>query len=82
MVNAQDTDAPLDRGRPRSSRWIQKKWPGFLRSGILLLDDNVRPHSEMALQNLFATLGCEHIYYPTYGPDLAPSDFHLFSALK
>ncbi|GFX41442.1 hypothetical protein TNCV_3489831 [Trichonephila clavipes] len=51
QVNGQDIDTPLGRGRSRSSRWIRKKWPGLLRSGVLLLDDNARPHSVMAMQN-------------------------------
>ncbi|GFT04507.1 histone-lysine N-methyltransferase SETMAR [Trichonephila clavipes] len=45
-------------------------------------DDNARPHLAMAMQNHIATLGWEHLHHPPYSPDLAPRDFHLFSALK
>ncbi|GFT88334.1 hypothetical protein TNCV_5074351 [Trichonephila clavipes] len=45
-----------------------------------LLDDNMRPHSEM--QNRITTLGLKRLHNPPYSPDLAPSDFHLFSTLR
>lgn len=61
---------------------IRKKRPGLLTSGVLLLDDNARPHSARATQNHIATLGWERLDHPPYSPDLAPSDFHLFPALK
>ncbi|GFS90055.1 histone-lysine N-methyltransferase SETMAR [Trichonephila clavipes] len=81
-MNTQDIDTPLGRGRPRLSRWIRKKGPGLLKSGPLLLDDNARPHTVTAMQNHIATLDWEPLHYPPYTPDLAPSDFHLFPALK
>ncbi|GFU96429.1 histone-lysine N-methyltransferase SETMAR [Trichonephila clavipes] len=34
------------------------------------------------MQNPVATLGWERLHKPPYSPDLAPSDFHLFPALK
>jgi histone-lysine N-methyltransferase SETMAR len=32
--------------------------------------------------DLIATFGWEQFNYPTYSPDLAPSDFHVFLHLK
>ncbi|GFW70445.1 histone-lysine N-methyltransferase SETMAR [Trichonephila clavipes] len=81
-VNPQDTDTLLGRGLPQSSRWIRKKCLELLRSGILLLDDNSRPHSATAMQNHFATLSWERLHHSPCSPDLALSDFHLFPALK
>ncbi|GFV81722.1 histone-lysine N-methyltransferase SETMAR [Trichonephila clavipes] len=34
------------------------------------------------MQNHIATLGWERLHHPPYSPDLAPSDFPLFPALK
>ncbi|GFV14019.1 histone-lysine N-methyltransferase SETMAR [Trichonephila clavipes] len=82
QVNLQDTDTPLGAYRPRSSRWIRKKWSELLRSSILLLDDIARPQSATAMQNHIATLGWECLHHLPYSPDLTPSDFHLFPALK
>ncbi|GFW89455.1 histone-lysine N-methyltransferase SETMAR [Trichonephila clavipes] len=61
---------------------MRKKRSGLLKSGLLLLDDNARPHSVMALQNHITTLGLAGLHHPPHSPDLAPSDFHLFPALK
>ncbi|GFX88172.1 histone-lysine N-methyltransferase SETMAR [Trichonephila clavipes] len=58
---------------------IRKKQPRLLKSGVLLLDDNARPHSVTTTQNHIATLGWECLY-PT--SELAPSDFHLFPSWK
>ncbi|GFX12531.1 histone-lysine N-methyltransferase SETMAR [Trichonephila clavipes] len=64
-------------------RAIQNKRCGLLTSGVLLLQDNARPHSAINTQNLIRSFGCEQIDHPPYSPDLAaPSDFHLFRYLK
>ncbi|GFY15653.1 histone-lysine N-methyltransferase SETMAR [Trichonephila clavipes] len=34
------------------------------------------------MQNYIETLDWECLHHPPYSPDLAPSDFHLFPALK
>ncbi|GFX79828.1 histone-lysine N-methyltransferase SETMAR [Trichonephila clavipes] len=61
---------------------IRKKRHGLLGSGVLLLDDNARPHSGTATENHIATLDWERLHHPPYSSDLATSDFHLFPALK
>ena len=61
---------------------IQKKHPGLLKSGILMLDDNTRRYLVMVMQNHIATLGWECQHYLPYSPDLIPSDFHQFTTLK
>jgi hypothetical protein len=43
-----------------------------------MLHNNARPHTTAATQDLIATFGWEHFNHPPYGPDLAPSDFHMF----
>ncbi|GFV71993.1 histone-lysine N-methyltransferase SETMAR [Trichonephila clavipes] len=63
-------------------RAIQNKQRGLLTSGVLLLHDNARPHSDINTQNLIRYFGWEQIDHPPYSPDLSPSDFHLFRYLK
>ncbi|GFT43863.1 histone-lysine N-methyltransferase SETMAR [Trichonephila clavipes] len=58
---------------------IRKKLLRLLKSGVLLLDDNARPHSAKAMQKHIATLIREPLHHPPYSHDLSPSDFHLFS---
>ncbi|GFW54334.1 histone-lysine N-methyltransferase SETMAR [Trichonephila clavipes] len=57
--------------------WI--KQPGLLKSGVLLWNDNARPHSATSMQNHIATLGWERLYQ---SPDLRPCDFLLYPALQ
>ena len=47
-----------------------------------MIHDNARPHTAAATQNLITTFGWEQFDHPSYNPDLAPSDFHLFLHLK
>jgi histone-lysine N-methyltransferase SETMAR len=61
---------------------IRRKRPGLLRSGVLLLHDNARPHVANKIKGLLQGWRWEVIDHPPYSPDLAPSDFHLFGKLK
>jgi histone-lysine N-methyltransferase SETMAR len=62
---------------------IRRKRPGLLTRGVILLDDNARPHTARATQDLIrTTFRWERLEHPPYSPDLAPSDFHLFGPLK
>ncbi|XP_005090595.1 uncharacterized protein LOC101859143 [Aplysia californica] len=54
----------------------------MLSDGVVLLHDNATPHKSAQSQNLVASLGWELLKYPSYSPNLAPSDFHLFLHLK
>ena len=49
---------------------------------ILLQHDNARPHVSLKTQEAITKLGWAVLPHPPYSPDLAPSDFHLFGALK
>jgi hypothetical protein len=42
---------------------------------------NVTPHMAQHTQQWFQQYGWE-VHHPTYSPDLAPSDFHLFGSLR
>jgi histone-lysine N-methyltransferase SETMAR len=45
------------------------------------LHDNAPAHWALATQKKMAYLGVHFLDHPPYSPDLAPSDYHLFSAL-
>ena len=49
----------------------------MLSAGVVLLHDNARPYTARR-----STHWEVFNYHPTYSPDLAPSDFHLFLYLK
>ncbi|UYV61265.1 PRODH, partial [Cordylochernes scorpioides] len=61
---------------------IKRKRPGLLSRKVLLLLDNARPHAARTIQTLLENFKWEIFTHPPYSPDLAPSDFHLFPALK
>ena len=44
--------------------------------------NNARPHAAALTQNLLHEFGWEVLDHPPYSPDLAPSDYHLFTDLK
>ncbi|UYV64634.1 hypothetical protein LAZ67_3001408 [Cordylochernes scorpioides] len=61
---------------------IKRKSPGLLSRKELLGHDNARPHAARTTQTLLENFKWEFFTHPPYSPDLAPSDFHLFPALK
>ena len=50
--------------------------------GVLFLHSNAPTHWALATQKKLAYLGFQCLDHPLYSPDLAPSDYHLFSGLK
>jgi len=63
-------------------RAIQNKRRGLLTSGVCLLHDNARPHTANVTKQLLDSFGWDVLNHPPYSPDLAPSDYHLFTSLK
>jgi hypothetical protein len=61
---------------------IQNKQRGMLSWDVVMLPDNACQHPATATQDLFATFGWEQFDHPSYNPDLAPSDLHVFLHLK
>ena len=49
---------------------------------MLFLHDNAAGHRTLASQKKLAYLGFQCLDHSPYCPDLAPSDYHLFSGLK
>jgi transposase len=54
----------------------------MLTSGVVLLHDNARPHTAAHTRALLGHFDWELFDHPPYSPDLAPSDYHLFTYLK
>ena len=62
---------------------LSKKHPAlFNRKKVILHHDNARPNVSLARQKKIMELGWEVLSHPSYSPDLAPSDYHLFLALQ
>ena len=61
---------------------IKSKRRGLLSTGVLLQQDNARPHTARSTVATIQNLSFECLPHPTYLPDLAPSDFHVFGQLK
>jgi len=60
-------------------RAIENKRRGMLTSGVVLLHDNVRPHTAARAQALLQKFHWDMFDHPPYSPDLAPSDFPVES---
>ncbi|UYV64613.1 hypothetical protein LAZ67_3001318 [Cordylochernes scorpioides] len=61
---------------------IKRKRPGLFSRKVLLVHDNALPHAARTTQTLLENFKWEIFTHPPYSPELAPSDFHLFPALK
>jgi hypothetical protein len=48
----------------------------------MLLHDNAHQHAAARMQVILREFGWEVFEHPAYSPDFAPSDFHMFPALK
>ncbi|KAG5305603.1 SETMR methyltransferase, partial [Acromyrmex insinuator] len=55
---------------------------GMLTAGVSLLHDNARPHVAASTTALLNQFSWDVLTHPPYSPDLAPSDYHLFTKLK
>jgi len=61
---------------------LKLKCHGKVTKGVLFLQDNALTHQAPASQKKLAYLGFQFLEHPPYSPDLAPSDYRLFSGLK
>jgi histone-lysine N-methyltransferase SETMAR len=49
---------------------------------VLLHQDNARPHTSLHTREAITKIQWTALPHPPYSPDLAPSDYHLFSPFK
>lgn len=52
------------------------------RKGVIFHQDNAKPHTSKVTKQFLSELGWELMMHPPYSPDLAPSDYYLFSHLQ
>jgi histone-lysine N-methyltransferase SETMAR len=61
---------------------INEKRRGKLSRGVRLLHGNAPVHTSIAAKAAVQCCGLQELNHPPYSPDLAPSDYFLFSKLK
>jgi histone-lysine N-methyltransferase SETMAR len=61
---------------------LKEKRRGKVIMVVLFLHDNAPTHRALETQKELAYLGLQCIDHPPYSPNLAPSEYHLFSELK
>ena len=54
----------------------------FTKGVVLLHDDDARPHTATRTNPLIKLFKWEIFDHPPYGPDMAPSNYHLFTRMK
>src|SRR5690348_3938656 len=52
------------------------------RKKVILLHDSARPHVAKMIYNKNRAIGLGSLVHPSYSPDLAPTDYHLFRSLQ
>ena len=52
------------------------------RRKVRLHHDNAKPHTSKITRQKLEEFGWEVLPHPSYSPDLAPSDYHLFRSLR
>lgn len=64
-------------------RALREKRPGYEQrhEKLIFLHDNAPPHKSKMVRNYLETLNWEVLPHPAYSPDLAPSDYYLFSSM-
>ena len=61
---------------------IKKKCLELANLKGLMFHHNTRPHTSLITCQKIIDLNWELMPHPTYSPDLAPSDYHLFCSLQ
>ena len=61
---------------------LKEKRRGKVTKGILFLHNNAPAHLALATHKKLAYLGFQCFNHPPYSPDMALSDYHLFTGLK
>ena len=61
---------------------MKKKRRGKLTGGLLFPQDNARVHYKHLSTTTATNCGFKILPYPSYSPDVAPSDYHLFPEME
>jgi hypothetical protein len=82
VTRDQDNVRRVLRNSTKLNRTIQNKRHGMLTYGAVFLRDNELPHTAAPTRSLLEPFNWELFDHPPYSPDLAPSDYLLFTYLK
>jgi hypothetical protein len=52
---------------------------GMLTKSVVILHDNARPHTAARTNALIKIFNWKIFDHPSYSPDLAPNDYHLYT---
>jgi len=75
MINSEKYCSQLDKLKTA----IEQKRPEIAnRKGVVFHQDNARSHVSLITRQKLLELDWDILSYPSYSPDLEPSDFHLF----
>jgi hypothetical protein len=61
---------------------LKEKCRRYVTKGVLFMHDNAPAHRALATQKKLAYLGFQCLDYPSFSPDLASLDSHLFPGRK
>jgi len=61
---------------------LKEKRHGKVTKGVLFLHDNASAQLALATEKKLTYLGLHCLDHPSYSPDLAPLDYHLFLGLR
>jgi [histone H3]-lysine36 N-dimethyltransferase SETMAR len=78
-INAELYCAQLERVQAKIRKPCLRQ---LFRMGVILQQDNARPHIARTTLAKIEQLGWERLVQPPYSPDIAPSDYHLFRSLE
>jgi hypothetical protein len=77
-INAQYYSTLVNEKVKRAIRLKRRK----MQDSVCFLQDNVRPHTAALTIVTLLKLKWDVLPHPSYSPDLAPSDYHLFGPMK
>jgi histone-lysine N-methyltransferase SETMAR len=61
---------------------LKEKRRGKINKGVLFFHQNAPAYQALVTQKKLAYLDFQCLDHPPHSPDLAPSDYHLFSGLR
>ncbi|GFR75311.1 histone-lysine N-methyltransferase SETMAR [Elysia marginata] len=76
-----NSDSYIDTLKRLRARVLRVR-PDMDTGNVLLLHDNAQTHTSIRRRETIASFWCTTLPHPSYRPDLAPSDYHLFGPMK
>ncbi|KAG5318824.1 MOS1T transposase, partial [Pseudoatta argentina] len=65
------------------SQALRQKWPDYAkRHEVIFQYNDARPHVAKSVKETLEALNWDVLSHPSYSPDIAPSDYHLFRSMS